>query len=379
MAKTYGELILEYQNYDHSQEHYELMKECYELNLMEKYIQNQQFMAESMDDIRTEFKEFDESYFGESVSEDNLQALIESANNKSKGIFNRIWKGIKSLWKKIAGFFNKLFGRSKKNNSKIETALEKLKSIPKPVLAIAILGTAGAVAHNTSVPGKGFKPLKELIEECWTDEYKNDGFVIADNQPDRKYAASILNLKAIRTSNLNHLADMLAAACSEKIVVIKSTGDKDIISLEDLHDIFKMMTDGNDLAKVKAIKKKMDSLIAEGHKKGITIQVSNDSLDRASASFNEISNALNNVPEVGDMDPNVSTMLNDIYTKLNIIIGNTMKAYSDLEGYRTAVLSKLQNFRVPNVVTDTEPKKETNNTKAQESKEDSKEESKTDE
>lgn len=350
MAKTYGELILEYQNYEHSKENYELTKECYELQLMDQYIKSQQFMAENMSEIREEFSEFDESYFGESVSEDSMQTLLESAKNKSGGIFKRIWKGLKTLWKKITNFFNKLLGRSKKSNSKIEAALDKLKNIPKPLIAIALLGTtAVGVAANTSVPGPHFKPVKQILEECWKDEYKNDGFVIADNQPGRKKMASEANAKAIRGTNLNHLFDMMAAAYDNTSVLIKSTGDKKIMSLEDIQKVISKIAENNKFdskVSVMDIRKSIDKCVDEGHKKGILIQTSDNSIDRAIESFKTIEDSLNAISiDENSYVPEVANLLNSIYGDLVNIVGNTMKAYSDLSNYRTDAIDRLITFK----------------------------------
>ena len=100
MAKTYGELMVEYENYQYSKECYELTKECYELELMAQYIESQQFISENISDIKSRYQEFNESYFVESVSNEDIAGFMEAAEEKSKNTFNTLWKGIKAFFKK---------------------------------------------------------------------------------------------------------------------------------------------------------------------------------------------------------------------------------------------------------------------------------------
>ena len=46
MAATIKDYIRECDIYGYSQEHYDLMKECAEIDVAAKFIENQQFMAE---------------------------------------------------------------------------------------------------------------------------------------------------------------------------------------------------------------------------------------------------------------------------------------------------------------------------------------------
>lgn len=355
MAKTYGELILEYQNYDHSQEHYELMKECYELNLMEKYIQNQQFMAESMDDIREESKEFNESYFGESTTRENLEVLIESSKNKSKGIFNKIIKGLKSIWKKIRGFFSKLFGKSKKQNSKAKAALDKLRNIPTPVL-LALLGIGGnaALKQVNLISPKG-KTVQDELSFLW-NQGSAQGFFIAKNQPFNKH----LNIKGIKSSNLKNVLDLFSAACSDSVVILKALGEKEILSIEDIQDFYEVIIKSKfSYSALKTAEKNLESLVTTSNKKGITIQVSDDKLDKAIEMFKTIEDELEK--SMQDLYSEMETYedpftgdergtLNRLYTRLNIIIGNTMKAYNALYNYREAAIAVIGNIKTPSSI-----------------------------
>ena len=315
MAKTYGEFILECQNYQYSKECYELTKECYELDLMSKYLESQQFIAENMDDIREEFQEFDESFFVESVDDNRIEMMIESSKNKSKNIFGKIWKGIKNIWKKICGFFSKLFGKSKNTTKFNENLLNLIEDIPDEVLlaGLGVAAVGGTMAAKSMVdknnksksednksdankkadtnadttPKADNGIIKNILEESWKKEYQNDGFVIADNQP----FANKINNRILRSKKHKHALNMLAAALSTDEIIIRTLGPKKIMSLDELIHVFEYVcllnneyTD-KDITDIKSYIKK--AMSAAMHK-GIIIKVGEEDLDKTKAKLDEI-------------------------------------------------------------------------------------------
>lgn len=344
MAKTYGELILECQNFEYSKESYELTKECYELELMSKYIESQEFISDNIVEIRNEFNEFDESYFGESVDENNIELLIESADKKSKNIFKRIWKGIKSIWKKIKGFFAKLFGRSKKTTAKNSESVDKLVAVIDEIIKEssnlenseegksdttpvedkkddtkkepaekkepstdnkkendkkdpdkkeAVNGednnSTKTVSNKNNAKNISINDIRSILENSWKPEYKNDGYVISPNQP---YSRNIKS-KTLHKSKNKDILYMLAAAYADTEVVIKvTTTDKKVLSIDKLSFIFdyisEIKNDSNE-KEIEEIKKYIKTEINNVMKKGVVIKVDADSIEDIKSKLDNIS------------------------------------------------------------------------------------------
>lgn len=121
---TFKDVILEASMYDHSKEYFELCKECSELELTEKLIEDQKFAQENASLF--EGAELSENYFSEAAEESVIVALTEKADNKKKGLLSRIGSGIKSLIRRFANFLLKMVGNEKKKGLK-KKAKEKLK------------------------------------------------------------------------------------------------------------------------------------------------------------------------------------------------------------------------------------------------------------
>ena len=79
---TFRDFIYECENYEYSNEYYEIMKESSEVLLMENYIANQEYLKESVipDGIS-------EGYFSEAADDDKIQQIMEAAEEKKKNIF----------------------------------------------------------------------------------------------------------------------------------------------------------------------------------------------------------------------------------------------------------------------------------------------------
>lgn len=122
---TFGDFIMEASMYEHSDEYFQLSKDCMELSLTEQYIDNQiarqNYLAENG-------KEgcFSEGYFTEEVSEDTMKELFEKVETKKQNIFNRIWTGIKKLVSRFANWLLK-FSEGIKKNQEFKT-YEELKA-----------------------------------------------------------------------------------------------------------------------------------------------------------------------------------------------------------------------------------------------------------
>ena len=83
---TFGEFVREVELYEYSQENYDLVKECAELQVIGRYIDNQKFIAENAAFVESAGSVYGDGYFMESVSENDIQALEESFKTKAGNI-----------------------------------------------------------------------------------------------------------------------------------------------------------------------------------------------------------------------------------------------------------------------------------------------------
>ena len=326
---------------------------------------------------------------------------MEAANDKSKNIFEKIWNKLKSIWKKIKNFFVKHFGKSKNTTEKNKKILGLLIALPAGVLAAGLGGaviTKKANEKNDENTTEKESPksyvengkIKEILDIAWKDEYKNDGIMIAANQPfNKNIKNNVLNQKKYR-----YALDMLSAALSDTEIVIKPNGDKKIMSIEDLVFAFEYVaniTNGSVEKDVADIKKYLNNTMNTAISKGINVKVDPDEIDNTKAKLEEISTKMDQLlkesvdvdifteadkrqkkkfakqAEEGRDTPQVRqyqqqeafkkrnaddqkmiaegvTGLKFIYTDIMVIAGNVMKMYNDIENYRAEVGNKLEKY-----------------------------------
>lgn len=168
MAKTFNDFIIECAAYPYSQEHLDLMKETAELQLMEQFIENQEYMRENAH-IFNENVSIEEGYFSESVDEMSLDVLYEKKEEKKKGIFARIGAIFHKIIKAIKNFFFRKKKKHKDSKEKKDKAKEKLLKIKDPQTLITIARRAQGVAKDF-VPMKGKQPeTKSVLKQFKKD------------------------------------------------------------------------------------------------------------------------------------------------------------------------------------------------------------------
>lgn len=101
---TIREFILECENYEHSKEHYQLLKEASELDLLNQFISDQEYMRENT---------MDDGFYQESVDDDQLEYLIETAAVQEQNVLQKVVAFIGEL---IEKFLNFLRGLGKKTD-----------------------------------------------------------------------------------------------------------------------------------------------------------------------------------------------------------------------------------------------------------------------
>ena len=107
MIKTYNDLILACEGFEYSKEYFELYKEASEIDLMEIYSSNQEFMVENAELI-TESADVLDGYFQEAVSKEANDDVKKKTAEKKGNLFKRIWEKILKVLRAFRNFFVRL-------------------------------------------------------------------------------------------------------------------------------------------------------------------------------------------------------------------------------------------------------------------------------
>ncbi len=102
---TFGQLVTMCENYQYSQEYFDILKESKELSLMSMYIENQRFIKEEAMNYN-----FSEGYLAEAASEDQLSDITTAYTEKAGNFADKIAKAWKALVQKFFKFLSKFIG-----------------------------------------------------------------------------------------------------------------------------------------------------------------------------------------------------------------------------------------------------------------------------
>ena len=125
--QTLGDFLCRCDSYHHSREYFNFMKECAEYDLKMIYLENQKFVKECNAEA------FEEGYFIEATSEDQIHAIEEAAVGQAKAIAGYIKKRFLEFLKAIRTFFAgilKKFGYEKvdkKSEEDFQTKFNKIR------------------------------------------------------------------------------------------------------------------------------------------------------------------------------------------------------------------------------------------------------------
>lgn len=125
---TINEYINECQNYEYSQEYYDIIKECAQLELLERYLTNQEFIKENSDLVDS-----NKDYFQESTNDDNMYIVEEQVADAQVGIFTKVMTSIGKMLDKQT---NALQAFGDKTKTRIQEGIEDRK-LMKPFKSLS--------------------------------------------------------------------------------------------------------------------------------------------------------------------------------------------------------------------------------------------------
>lgn len=357
MAKNFYDVIAECEAWPHSRESYEMMKECAELELAERFLGDQEFMQEHGMNFG-ENVTLESTYFNESVDEGTMQAMYEKTEEKAKGLKTKIWNGIQRIIRAFKNLIAKIGNKVDdvtRAGQKVRAKLEKAKLEDAEIKKIeSIVASAKKKAGN-------FKPMP--------------------NQPYLKHVK--MNYTSTDAS-FTDLRNWLAAGLSDDVVIAEaiSSGNLGAMSVEDIKDAmasFKLDNKSN----LSGCIASLTSSFADAKKNGIRIRINTKSINQAAKDLEEIEKkiagmiqqtidtangnlaqtaaiqdkvAAKAVKYLGGDESDVANDMkarkegnaaavamlgNQLYGMLNATIGASMNIYLGLNNYRTNLISGL--------------------------------------
>jgi len=193
MAQTYGELITELIALPHSKDMFELEKECTELSIMEKYIDNQMYLRENFADF------INADYMMEATDESKFSKILGRLKEGTANIGKRIWDLIMRLMDMIkraatavSNWFNKIM--NKKVFSKCATILSK--GLSKKSSGSK---TSNSKSSSSKIPESESSSVKSSSSKSSSkeDEAKTESVVYEEADKDRAKEAVKKDLKRI--------------------------------------------------------------------------------------------------------------------------------------------------------------------------------------
>ena len=117
---TIKEYIEYVDRFEYSQEYFDILKESYEVSLMDRYIENQEAMME--------YPSFFEgcTFLMENVGTDKTSDLKEKNDTKKVGLLKRIWRIIVKALNSIYSFIKRLFSKGVNQSKDISKKVEEI-------------------------------------------------------------------------------------------------------------------------------------------------------------------------------------------------------------------------------------------------------------
>lgn len=356
---TFRDLITECIMFEHSAEHFNLVKECSELDLTCTFIADQKFMMENSPIITSGAIAFTEGYLHESYDESTLEVLVEKAAGKAKGIKEKIYNGLKKIWKGFLSFLRKITKHFDKLTVDGQHCVKKLKEL--------------------TITDEDIQQIRNIVNDA---KSKEDAFPVRANQP---YLSKVVFGKYTSADkSVIELRNDLAAALSDTKVVADCSGVRMmVLSSEEIIDIaatIGMNAKSINFAKIEGLVTTMAKSAANNATHGMEIAVDTKMIDKQANMLQKIIDQINEAgrgfettanatidagkdvvknivadkAETADDAQIINGRVDDLadkmksltscYTKLSEAIGVSMKMYTGLNVYRTNVIGPLKTY-----------------------------------
>ena len=319
MATTFKDFIVECELYPYSRESFEFMKEYIELELTEKYINDQKFLNESREILNNSGINFEENYFQESVDNGSLEVLTEKFQVKAGSLLSKIIVKVAKVYRTFAKFFSKITGKFDPTTKAGQEVLNKLNSI--------------------TFDDEKLAKIKSIVDNAKDNE--STAFPVRVNQPFKKN----IKLKYGGHENINNLRDDLAVALSNDKVLADVTLNKERANI-DSNKILIMDPDvivnaamtlyAGKEAEILNVTKTLTNHWVHIRTKGLEIEVNTKNINKTAEKLSEVADKIVEIGnEINNAVPTLHTITKSSIDKtkdfVNSVKGNDKDKTSDSE------------------------------------------------
>lgn len=393
---TFNDYAVECRLFEYSNEYFDLMKECSEIELGERYIKNQLILQESAEDLGIEEDVvITESFLMESVDDNTLQAMYEKTEEKKKSVFSKFLNLIKKGLEVVGKWFLHLAGIEHddlvaqleaeiKNGKDVSAKLETIEARCKN-LGIHVKNKEAEVSRLRSDVANRDKKLKDKDKELADKDKKlkgaHEALSKAEKERDDKEKALLgknrtindlkksnsekdaeikrqqnrnleLGKEVTRFSDLADQYNTAAAILQQKVNImidpnkLPSACDPEVLCevMVEMATLIKQGYDSHGVMikanKVRQITKKLDDAINEQRAGNMTINFAKNTFNTCQKRMNTSLQSLKDVNDAASssFDSEVVKLINEAIAKISKAKSDTMKLVGEIVGMRNSVV-----------------------------------------
>lgn len=317
MAQTFNDFVAECATYEHSREHYDLLKECSEITLMEKYIEDQQFIENVAELTINESVTFTESYFAEAASEEQKEAVKTSVEKKKANVWTKIMNGIKKVINAIISFFKKFAAKLTKTSAEATALHNALKK------------------HN--LRQAEYNELGKQLEAA----AKRSDIVIERNQKDE----TKLGISEVKEITAMQYTRYYAVALSSTFVTLGANHKEEAVDAKTLVKVIKKFLKDEKKHDFKTTVNAIENAKNEARSTGIIVYANDKTVKKLADTLTELNSVLDQ--KMKDMQPTEDlgvAEMNEAWAKINTTVAATIKLYNGYVAYRSLALSTIKKY-----------------------------------
>ena len=318
---TFGEFVREVELYEYSQENYDLVKECAELQVIGRYIDNQKFIAENAAFVESAGSVYGDGYFMESVSENDIQALEESFKTKAGNIASKLKNAIKKAWITFCNFITKIFGRLDADG---QAALKLIEEINK---------------NCSGYSESDYKRIADTLN-TWYGGNKDMYFIQHSNKIRSKMKVHKLNTQFIDgvINAAGNAGSAMAAAihtilCTDTMIVFPLSNDRQGMDPNKIANYVKQFINAKSVNDIKAITAAINAESPGVLANGIEIDTREKSVKKTIDNLNKVKEGMDNAsffdPNNSNVDADFFVAARELQYDINKIISGTIESINN--------------------------------------------------
>lgn len=328
---TFADFVREASLYEYSQENYNLIKECAELQVYGRFIENQRF-AESyggiVESINSSY--VDGNFFMEGVDVSSIEAMEQAFAEKAGNIMNTIKNGWKKLVETIHSFFVKIMNKFDDDTKRISGVRKQFFAAADKIDAAKVSATLKEVADKTSFIAKENQPYAKKIKKS-----------VSAGMPIDLLAAALSDTFVlagtgvqIEKNNAGFNSPRNAAIPMDTLVKMVKVAEKTSDAQAACHELESVMSNSwRNGIKVDVNGEKLKSIVEQ-------IKQIRETVSKAEVNANAQSQYANLADDPGETGKN-ATALHELYSTLSGSVSATLVCYASVFNYRRNAANAL--------------------------------------